>query len=63
MSGLAVLLEYLLNNKCDMTEENAVELTTMLLALHDNYNLEDFEDKRQGMLIALTAAVPKLVAP
>jgi hypothetical protein len=35
----------------------------MLLGLNDNYDLGGFEDRRQGMLIALTAAVPKLVAP
>lgn len=43
--------------------ENAIELATVLLALSDPYDIANFEERRQGMLIALAACVPKLVAP
>lgn len=45
------------------TEENAVGLATMLVALNDPFNLDDFDDKRQGMLNALVACAPRQVAP
>lgn len=47
----------------DIVEENAVGLATMIIALNDPFNLDDFDDKRQGMLNALVACSPRNVAP
>ncbi|KAF8061522.1 telomere length regulation protein-domain-containing protein [Lyophyllum atratum] len=44
-------------------DENAVNLVYALLGLHDNYELEGFEAKRQGALNALIACAPKRAAP
>lgn len=46
-----------------LVDENAEELVTQTLVLNDPFDLENFEERRQGILIALTACSPKLVAP
>ncbi|TFK42888.1 telomere length regulation protein-domain-containing protein [Crucibulum laeve] len=43
--------------------ENAVNLVYALLGLHNNYNLDGFEVKRQGALNALVACCPRKSAP
>ncbi|WWC64545.1 uncharacterized protein I303_107155 [Kwoniella dejecticola CBS 10117] len=43
--------------------ENAVAATLMTLGLNDPFNLEGFEEKRQGIMNALVACSPKEVAP
>jgi len=48
---------------CSLTDENAEELVHQALALSDPYDLEDFENRRQGIVIALTACSPRIVAP
>jgi len=35
----------------------------MTVALNDPFNLEDFDEKRQGILNALVACAPRTVAP
>ncbi|RDB24234.1 DNA replication checkpoint protein tel2 [Hypsizygus marmoreus] len=44
-------------------DENAVNLVYGLLSLQDNYDLDDFEAKRQSALNALIACCPKRAAP
>ncbi|KAJ9092098.1 hypothetical protein QFC21_006963 [Naganishia friedmannii] len=44
-------------------EENSIFLCQVLCALSDPYDLAEFEERRQSMLTALTACVPKRVAP
>ena len=44
-------------------DENAEELVVQSLALSDPFDLEDFEVRRQGIIIALTACSPRHVAP
>ncbi|KAG6919990.1 hypothetical protein DXG01_013339 [Tephrocybe rancida] len=44
-------------------DENAVNLVYGLIGLQDNYELEDFELKRQGALNALIACAPRKAAP
>ncbi|KAJ9110815.1 hypothetical protein QFC22_006671 [Naganishia vaughanmartiniae] len=44
-------------------EENSIFLCQVLCALSDPYDLAEFEERRQSMLVALTACVPKRVAP
>lgn len=48
---------------CLFTDENAEELVHQALALSDPYDLEDFEKRRQEIVIALTACSPRIVAP
>nr|XP_019010363.1 uncharacterized protein I206_04832 [Kwoniella pini CBS 10737]OCF49144.1 hypothetical protein I206_04832 [Kwoniella pini CBS 10737] len=43
--------------------ENAVAVTLMTLGLNDPFNLEGFEEKRQGIMNALVACSPQQVAP
>ncbi|GAA6060262.1 hypothetical protein JCM10212_003962 [Sporobolomyces blumeae] len=43
-------------------KENAVNLAFALIGLQDNYEIEGFEQKRQGMLVALIASCPVEVA-
>ncbi|GJJ13190.1 hypothetical protein Clacol_007441 [Clathrus columnatus] len=43
-------------------EENAVELTIALLMLRNNYDMEDFNEKRQAALVALVECCPKKTA-
>ncbi|KAK6909381.1 hypothetical protein I203_103398 [Kwoniella mangroviensis CBS 8507] len=43
--------------------ENAVAVTLMTLGLNDPFNLEGFDEKRQGLMNALVACSPKEVAP
>nr|ODN92509.1 telomere length regulation protein [Cryptococcus depauperatus CBS 7841] len=43
--------------------ENAVGVTLMVLGLNDKFQIEEFEDKRQGLLSSLVACAPKQVAP
>ncbi|KXN87756.1 DNA replication checkpoint protein tel2 [Leucoagaricus sp. SymC.cos] len=43
--------------------ENAVNLVYGFLALHDNFDLPDFDEKRQGAMNALIACAPRNVAP
>ncbi|KAG6813616.1 hypothetical protein H0H92_009233 [Tricholoma furcatifolium] len=44
-------------------DENVVNLVYALLGLQDNFDLEDFEVKRQGALNALIASAPRKAAP
>ncbi|KAL1693406.1 telomere length regulation protein-domain-containing protein [Schizophyllum commune] len=44
-------------------EENADNLVYGLVALQDNFDLEGFEEKRQGALTALVACCPMKAAP
>ncbi|KAL1748093.1 telomere length regulation protein-domain-containing protein [Schizophyllum fasciatum] len=44
-------------------EENADNLVYALVALQDNYDLDGFEEKRQGALTALVACCPRKAAP
>ncbi|KAL1756525.1 telomere length regulation protein-domain-containing protein [Schizophyllum commune] len=44
-------------------EENADNLVYGLVALQDNFDLEGFEEKRQGALTALVACCPRKAAP
>lgn len=44
-------------------EENADNLVYALASLQDNYDLEGFEEKRQGALTALAACSPRKAAP
>lgn len=43
--------------------ENAVNVAMVTLALNDPYHLDDFEEKRQGLLNALVACAPRQVSP
>ncbi|TYJ57904.1 hypothetical protein B9479_001259 [Cryptococcus floricola] len=43
--------------------ENAVAVTLMTLGLNDQFQIEDFDDKRQGILNALASCAPKQAAP
>lgn len=45
------------------TEENAVNLVYGFLALHDNFDLAEFDEKRQGIMTALISCVPRKAAP
>ena len=44
-------------------EEYAVNVATVTIALNDAFHLDDFEEKRQGLLSALVACSPRNVAP
>ncbi|KAF4603911.1 telomere binding protein [Pleurotus pulmonarius] len=44
-------------------EENAVNLVYALISLQDNYDLDDFENKRQAALNALVSCCPRKAAP
>ena len=44
-------------------DENAVNLVYGLISLHDNYDLEGFDLKRQNALNALIASCPRKAAP
>ena len=44
-------------------EENAVNLVYALVGLHDNYELDGFDVKRQAALNALVACCPRKAAP
>lgn len=46
-----------------LADENAVHLVYQLLALNDNYDLDDFAAKRQGSLNALISCSPRKAAP
>lgn len=46
-----------------VAEENTVNLVYGFLALHDNFDLPGFDEKRQGALNALVACAPKKAAP
>lgn len=35
----------------------------MVLGLNDSFDIENFEEKKQGLLNALVACAPKQVAP
>ncbi|KAI6005995.1 telomere length regulation protein-domain-containing protein [Pisolithus albus] len=43
--------------------ENAANLVYGFIVLNNNYELEDFDDKRQRIVTALVACCPKVVAP
>ncbi|KAF9451205.1 hypothetical protein P691DRAFT_663711 [Macrolepiota fuliginosa MF-IS2] len=43
--------------------ENAVNLVYGFLALHDNFDLPGFDEKRQGAMNALVACAPRRAAP
>ena len=40
-----------------------MQLATLTVALNDPFNLDDFDESRQGILNALVACSPKNVAP
>ncbi|EKM82953.1 hypothetical protein AGABI1DRAFT_69024 [Agaricus bisporus var. burnettii JB137-S8] len=44
-------------------EENAVNLVYGFLGLHDNFDLAEFDEKRQGIMNALIACAPRKAAP
>ncbi|KAG6337216.1 hypothetical protein ID866_1888 [Astraeus odoratus] len=43
--------------------ENAVNLVYGFIALNNNYDLQDFDDKRQRIIVALIACCPRTAAP
>ncbi|KIM65191.1 hypothetical protein SCLCIDRAFT_14911 [Scleroderma citrinum Foug A] len=43
--------------------ENAVNLVYGFITLNDNYDLKDFDNQRQRIVIALIACCPKIAAP
>ncbi|KAM0790027.1 hypothetical protein ACM66B_005356 [Microbotryomycetes sp. NB124-2] len=43
--------------------ENAVDLTFTIIGMHDQYEIERFEDKRLNLLTALVSAAPTKAAP
>ncbi|WVQ74259.1 hypothetical protein IAR50_003856 [Cryptococcus sp. DSM 104548] len=43
--------------------ENAVAVALMTLGLNDQFQIEDFDEKRQGLLNALAACAPRQAAP
>ncbi len=45
------------------SEENAVNLVYGLLALNNNFELDNFDAKRQGALNALVACCPQKAPP
>ena len=45
------------------TDENAVNLVYGLVGLQNNYDVDGFETKRQGALVALIACCPRKAAP
>ena len=45
------------------TVENAVNLVYGFVGLQDNFDLEAFDVKRQGILNALVACCPRIAAP
>lgn len=47
----------------DLVAENAVNLATITIGLNDPYNLEDFDDNRQGLMNALVSSAPRQIAP
>ena len=47
----------------DVLAENAVNLATVAIGLNDPYNIENFDDARQGLMNALVASAPRQVAP
>lgn len=46
-----------------LAEENAEMLATMAVALSESFELPEFEERREGLLIALVACAPKKAAP
>jgi len=45
------------------TEENTVYITLLIASLNDNFELEDFDNRKQGILNALVACSPEKAAP
>ena len=48
---------------CPYTDENATNLVHALLGLQDNYDIPQFDTKRQAALSALVFSSPRLAAP
>jgi len=46
-----------------LKEESAIPVATMAISLNDPFHLDDFEEKRQGLLTALVACSPRVIAP
>lgn len=46
-----------------MGEEYAEHVANMAMALNSSFNIEGFEEKRQGLLNALVSCAPKQIAP
>lgn len=44
-------------------EENAVYVALMLAGLNDNFELDDFDSRKQGILNALVSCAPSKAAP
>ncbi|KAL7409460.1 telomere length regulation protein-domain-containing protein [Mrakia frigida] len=44
-------------------EENTVYITLLIASLNDNFELEDFDNRKQGILNALVACSPEKAAP
>ena len=61
---MAVALSYrAAADRCLIAEENAVNLVHGLVGLHNTYELEGFDEKRQSALNALVACCPRKAAP
>lgn len=45
------------------TDENAVYIALALAGLNDNFELDDFDNRKQGILNALVACSPRQTAP
>ena len=46
-----------------LSEENAINLVYGFIGLQDNYDLDNFSQKRQAALNALVACCPRKAAP
>ena len=57
------LRQYLAEQLTRPPEENAVNLVYGFIGLQDNYDLDDFDQKRQAALNALVACCPRKAAP
>lgn len=55
--------DFISNLALNHPDENAVNLVFALLSLQDNFDLEDFSEKRQGALNALVAGSPRKATP
>ena len=45
------------------TDENAVNLAISFVRLQDNFDISQFDEKREAILTALVACCPERVAP
>lgn len=61
MSFALTLMNIDLTDGC--VAENAVAVATMAIGLNDPFNIDGFDEQRQGLMIALASCSPKNVAP